>query len=75
MIKKHKKGGLFLYTTDNPFEYEFLQRRHIPLVKHEAGLFYFRKTAALFLELYNFFSRIEQRIEYDDMVRQIDATF
>ena len=73
MEKIHKKGGLFLYTTDNPFEYEFLQRQHIPLVKHEAGLFYFKKTSALFLELYRFFSRVEQQIDYEDMVRQIDA--
>jgi len=66
---------VFLYTTDNPFEYEFLMRQGVPLVQHKAGLFYFRKTSALFLELYNFFSRMEQRLEYDDMVRQIDANF
>lgn len=61
-----------MYETTDPLEYAFLTRRHIPVVRTVNGVYYFQKTHTLFLELFNYYYQLEQRLEYDALARACD---
>lgn len=62
-----------VYETSDFMEYCFLNRRHVPLVKSENGIFFYKKTYTLFLELFNYYYQLDQRQEYDQLVSIIDG--
>ena len=61
-----------MYSTTDYLEYEYLCRKHIPLLKKEDGVFFFTKTPDLFLELFHYYYQLELRTEYDHTISALD---